>query len=66
LTLALIGLGVQGADGIPLGALEYLRRCNHLYADSYTSPWPEGLLSKVSGLAGREPAIATRTLLEDG
>ena len=66
LTLALIGLGVQEADGIPFGALEYLRKCDHLYADSYTSPWPEGLLGKVSGLIGKEPATATRTLLEDG
>lgn len=66
LTLALVGLGTQGTESIPIGAIEFARRCDHLYADVYTSPWPEGLLAQVAKLIGREPAPASRTLLEDG
>ena len=61
-----MGLGIQGYAGIPNGALEFARRCEHVYADVYTSPWPEGLLAEVASMVGREPAVATRTLLEDG
>jgi diphthine synthase len=66
LTLSLIGLGIQGTDSIPIGALEFARKCDHLYADVYTSPWPDGLLARVGKLVDRELAPATRTLLEDG
>ena len=66
LTLALVGLGTQGMDGIPRGAVEYVRCCDHVYADIYTSPWPDGLLLELAKLIGREPRPATRTLLEDG
>ncbi len=66
MTLALVGLGVQGIDGIPVGALEFVRRCDHVYADEYTSPWPDGLITKVEELIGSKPSNASRTLLEDG
>jgi diphthine synthase len=66
LTLALIGLGTQGTDSIPAGAVEYARSSDSVFADVYTSPWPDGLMAKVAGLLGRELVPATRVLLEDG
>jgi diphthine synthase len=66
LALLLVGLGTQGTDSIPHGALELVKRCDHVYSDLYTSPWPDGLSAEVGRLVGKTLAPATRILLEDG
>jgi diphthine synthase len=66
LTLGLVGLGVQGMASVPMGGLEYLRKCDLIYADTYTSPWPPDLLNQLSLEVRKNISHATRALLEDG
>ena len=66
MTLGLVGLGVQGMASVPMGGLEYLKNCDLIYADTYTSPWPPDLLNQLSSEVRKNISRATRTLLEDG
>ncbi|MEM0075051.1 MAG: diphthine synthase [Conexivisphaerales archaeon] len=66
MTLALIGLGVQGSAGIPLGGLEYIKESEIIYADTYTSPWPDELLDELKARFNKEIHVASRALIEDG
>lgn len=66
MALAFVGLGVQGLEGLPQGALKYLRACEEVYADVYTSPWPPGQLEELGRLLGGNLRKATRVTLEDG
>ncbi len=64
--LLLVGMGVHGVRGIPLGALEDLRRCDVVLLDSYTSPIDVGrALEDLRSLLGAEVREATRDVLED-
>ncbi|MEM0117638.1 MAG: diphthine synthase [Conexivisphaerales archaeon] len=66
MTLGLVGLGVQGMASVPMGGLKYLKECDIIYADMYTSPWPPDLLHDLSSELGKNIQRASRTLLEDG
>jgi diphthine synthase len=66
LTLGLVGLGVQGLSGAPIGGLKYLRTCDFIYADMYTSPWPDGLAAELQAELGKNLQRASRVLIEDG
>lgn len=66
LTLGLVGLGVQGIASVPIGGLRYLRECDFIYADMYTSPWPKELLQELKEEVGKDIAKASRVMLEDG
>ncbi|MDP7982504.1 MAG: diphthine synthase [Conexivisphaerales archaeon] len=64
--LLLVGMGVHGAQGIPVGAVEELRRCDRVLLDSYTTPIdPVRVLNELRALLGTEVKEAGRDELED-
>ncbi|NOZ58452.1 MAG: diphthine synthase [Euryarchaeota archaeon] len=62
--LAFIGLGLYDERDITLRALELLRRCDHIFAELYTSHMPGLSLSRLEALAGRKITPLTRQQLE--
>lgn len=66
MTLAFVGLGVQGVLGAPVGGIRYLRSCDTIYADMYTSPWQDGMLDELRTEVGKPIVKAPRIMIEDG
>ncbi|MFP3263372.1 MAG: diphthine synthase [Nitrososphaeria archaeon] len=66
MTLVLVGMGVHGPRGIPVGALEDLRACGRVLLDAYTTPMDvERVLEELRSILGVEVTAAGRDLLED-
>ncbi|MFP3208579.1 MAG: hypothetical protein RXR82_02335, partial [Nitrososphaeria archaeon] len=66
MTLVLVGMGVHGPRGIPVGALEDLRACGRVLLDAYTTPIDvERALEELRSILGVEVTAAGRDLLED-
>ncbi len=64
--LLLVGMGVHGALGLPVGAVEELRRCDQVLLDSYTSPVDQArALEDLRSVLGVEVRAASREELED-
>ena len=64
--LLLVGMGVQGVLGLPVGAVDELRKCDRILLDSYTTPIdPERVLGELRALLGMEVKEASRDELED-
>ncbi len=66
MAFGLVGLGVQGILGVPLGGLSYLSECDTIYADVYTTPWPDGLMAELEARVGKPIIRASRVMVEDG
>jgi len=62
--LAFVGLGLAPGD-IPLRALEFLRHCDEVYLESYTSIVPGLTAQSVSSLIGRKVIQISRRDLEE-
>jgi diphthine synthase len=64
--LALVGLGIGGARGLSLAALEAIRRADKVYLETYTSPVSDELVEEVARVVGRDVTRVGRVFVEDG
>jgi len=62
--LLLIGIGISGERGISLAGLDALQACGKLYAECYTNLQPEGTLSRLEKLCGKEITLLSREAVE--
>lgn len=63
MTLAMIGLGLDGPKDISLKALEVVKSCNHIFLERYTSML-NCTISDLESLYGKKIIVADRDLVE--
>ncbi|MFA6328307.1 MAG: diphthine synthase [Candidatus Micrarchaeia archaeon] len=62
--LILVGTGIADERNISIAGLEALRACGKIYAERYTNLQPEGTLTRLEALCGKEIAILSREQVE--
>ncbi|MBI4257592.1 MAG: diphthine synthase [Thaumarchaeota archaeon] len=61
-----VGLGLGGAEGLTLGALETLSKVDIIYLESYTNPINDDVAKNLSAKLGKEVSVLSRETIEDG
>ncbi|MEM4679683.1 MAG: diphthine synthase [Thermofilaceae archaeon] len=62
--LVIAGLGIYGLRDLTLGTLEYLKRADAVYVESYTSLIPDFNVRDLEGLVGRNAVVIGRNVIE--
>jgi len=60
-----VGLGNSTFSGLTIEGMEYLKRADVIYIDSYTSFLEEGVVNKVKEVSKAEVFVASREVLEE-
>ncbi|MDR0523042.1 MAG: diphthine synthase [Candidatus Methanoplasma sp.] len=63
--LVFVGLGLSGADGMTVKALEALRGCDRIYAEFYTSTLLGASVSDLEGAVGKKIEVVFRRQVEE-
>ncbi len=64
--LIFVGLGLSGAKGLSIEALDTLRTCDRIFAEFYTSKLLDATPSTLESLLGREIIVLKRKDVEEG
>lgn len=64
--LHFVGLGFHAEKGLPIYALELIRRANFAYVETFTSPVEPGIEERLSNLLSLNVKKASREFIEDG
>lgn len=64
--LWLIGMGINGYKGLNLAAVDILKRCDIIYAESFTSVLSDKDLQSLNSIINKQIYVVRRWFVEDG
>jgi diphthine synthase len=64
--LSLIGIGISGYKGLSLAAIDFLSKCDIVYAENFTSPLSSDDLEGLKSILKKTVELVDRSFVEDG